>query len=220
MQEIQKDQYGGKKISVFGLVLSNVLNLEFLFGVAIPILIISMLNKSQYELLSIIAAGGLSIAAFAIGMVVRRQLNIFILITLFFTLIGLVGTMFLHDKNFYLFSPIAIDLLLAVIFFGSVIIRKPLVQYLAEYSVGNAFPQELKNDRMYKDAWTILSIIWGLLSLSQMLLRLVLFYKTSTAVYFSISSVYGNISTPLMLVFSFWFPRRYWKSKGFKRKQE
>lgn len=128
----------------------------------------------------------------------------------------LAGSVFIspRDPKFYLASPIVTDSILALVFLGSILFGKPLIQVFAEYTVKGSFSEELKKKPKYKAAWTILTVAWGVLSITQALLRIALLFSVSNELYFSISTTYGNISTPLLLVITFWFPGWYWKKNN------
>ena len=200
-----------KKITVKKLIFDNILNIEFLLSFVIPVILFTVFGNFNMELTGIILAGLWSIGLVMIQIIIYKKANVFAIIATCFSAVGLIGTVISKDPMFYLASPIILDILLALVFFGSIIIGKPLIQILAENTVKGGFPEEIRNKANYKSAWIILTNAWGILSITQALLRIVLIYTASKEVYFAISTAYGNISSPLMLVFSFWFPKWYWK---------
>jgi len=202
-----------QKITTRGLVSENFLNLEFFMSVVIPIILFSVFNHLNMKLFGTIVAGVWSIGIVLIAFSRKHKFNIFGVIGAGVAAIALIGTIFSKNPTFYLVSPIVVDIILSAAFLGSALIGNPIIQILAEYSVKNGFSEELRKEPKYKSAWMILAVAWGVLSITQTLLRIVLFYTVSNEIYYAISTVYGNISTPLMLVFSFWFPRWYWKRK-------
>jgi intracellular septation protein A len=199
--------------TVKGLIINNILNLDFVLSVVIPIILFSAFSHYNMVLTGTVLAGIWSIAVILIQFLKSKKVNIFAAITAGIYTIGLIGTIISRDPKFFLASPIVTDLLLALVFLGSVFLGKPLIQIFAEYTVKDAFSDELRKKPMYKSAWTILTVAWGVLSVTQALLRVILLNSVSNQLYFGISTAYGNISTPLMLVISFWFPSWYWKRK-------
>jgi intracellular septation protein A len=192
-------------------IIRKIFNLDFLLSVVIPIIIFYVLSLFNMILLGTILAGSWALAAIVFQYTRNRKINIFAIIVALFSIIGLFGTIIFHNPTFYLESPILMDLVLGSIFLGSLLVGKPLIQIFAEYEMKDAFSQKLRMHPKYLSAWRILTAGWGLVCMSQALLRLALLHTASPAVYYSISSVYGNVSTPLFLLFTFWFPKWYWR---------
>ncbi len=189
----------------------QIFNGEFLLSVIIPIIILAVLSHFNMTLLGTILAGAWALAASAVKFARERRVNIYALIVAGFSALGLIGTIISHSPTFYLASPIILDLVLALAFLGSLLFGKPLIQLFAEYETKGAFPEPLRRHPKYASAWRILTAGWGVLSISQALLRVVLLLSAPAALYYTVSSLYGNISTPLFLIFSFWFPHWYWR---------
>lgn len=124
---------------------------------------------------------------------------------------GLVGTIISKSPTFYLIAPIARDILCALIFFCSLFFEKSLIQIIVEQSYLKNVPEEVKKRAKYRSTWRILTITWGALNISQAALRTVLLYSVSMDSYYAISTMYDNISTPLLLAFSISFPKWYLK---------
>jgi hypothetical protein len=72
-------------------------------------------------------------------------------------------------------------------------------------------PDELKKQPKYAAAWRIVTIAWGVLNISQAVLRTILLYSVSMSSYYAISTSWGNVSGPRLLAFSILFPKCYWK---------
>jgi intracellular septation protein A len=192
-------------------IIRRIFNLNFFLSVVIPIVIFVVLSHFNMIFLGTILAGSWSIAAISLQYARTRKVNIFAVIVAAFSVVGLIGTIVFHNPTFFLESPIAMDLALSCIFLGSLLVGRPLVQILAEYEMKDAFSQNLRTHPKYASAWRILTAGWGMLCISQAVLRLVLLHTASPEVYYSISSVFGNVSTPLFLLFTFWFPKWYWR---------
>ena len=122
-------------------------------------------------LLGTILAGSWALAAVIFQYTRGRKINIFAIIVALFSIIGLFGTIVFHNPVFYLESPIFMDLVLGCIFLGSLLIGKPLIQILAEYEMKDAFSQKLRMHPKYVSAWRILTAGWGLVCISQAMLR-------------------------------------------------
>lgn len=193
-------------------IIKQIFNWEFFFSVVIPIIILAVLSHFNMALLGTILAGTLALAASAVKFARVRRVNIYAMIVAGFSAIGLIGTIISRSPAFYLASPIVCDLVLAAVFLGSLLFSKSLIQVFAEYETKDFFPPALRMHPRYAEVWRILTAGWGFLSLSQALLRVILLRSVPPALYYTISSLYGNISTPFFLVFTFWFPRWYWRA--------
>ncbi len=194
-----------------GDVIRQIFNLEFVLSVIIPIIILAVLSHFNMTLMGTILAGGWALAASTVKFARERRVNIYAMIVAGFSAIGLIGTVISRSPTFYLASPIISDLVLAAVFLGSLLFSKSLIQVFAEYETKDLFPPALRTHPRYAAAWRILTAGWGILSLTQALLRAILLRSAPAALYYTVSSLYGNISTPLFLVFTFWFPRWYWR---------
>ncbi len=82
--------------------------------------------------LGTILAGGWSLSAVAFQFSRGSKVNVFGIIVAMFSALGLIGTIIFHNPTFYLESPILMDLVLGCIFFGSLLVGKPLIQIFAE----------------------------------------------------------------------------------------
>ncbi len=192
-------------------IMKRIFDLNFALGVVVPIIIFYTFSYYDMIFQGTVLAGVWALGAIAYQYMRERRASAVVIIVAIFSVIGLIGTIIFHSPTFYLESPIAMDLVLGCIFLGSLIIGKPLIQIIAEYEMKDAFSQELRMHPKYTSVWQILTAGWGLLCISQALMRFALLQMATPEMYYSISSVYGSISAPLFLLFSFWFPKWYWR---------
>ena len=129
-----------------------------------------------------------------------------------FSAIGLIGTIVSKNPTFYLVAPIVQDWLYALIFFVSLFFERSLVQIIVEQSFLKNVSEEFRKKPKYKSAWRILTCAWGILNISQAVLRMILLHSISMSSYYAISMAYSNISGPLLIAFSISFPKWYWKT--------
>lgn len=194
-------------------VLKNILNKDFVVSAIIPIIIFSVFDKLQMTFDGIILSGVWSIGVVLINFIKEHKINALASMSAIFSAIGLIGTIISKNPTFYLISPIIQDILYALIFFGSLLFEKSLIQIIVEQSYLKNVPEEFKKKPKYKSVWKILTVAWGILNISQAALRTILLYYVSMSSYYAISTLYSNISSPLLLAFSILFPKWYWKSK-------
>lgn len=195
----------------------NIFNKEFIASAIIPLIIFYIFNYMQMVLVGITLSGCWCISVFLFKLIREHKINVIALLSGIFSLIGLLCTILLKNPTMYLAEPIFEDVLYALIFFGSLFFPRPLIQVLVEDSHIVAFHEDFRKTPHYKSAWKILTIAWGLLNVSQALLRAVLLYSVPIDLYYAISKIYANVSSPLLVMFSYKFPKWYWKKVGAKR---
>lgn len=194
-------------------VVKNVFNKDFVVSAIIPIIIFSILDRYGMTFEGIVLSGGWSIGVVLINYIKDHELNALAIMSAAFAGIGLIGTIISKNPTFYLVAPIIQDILLAVMFFGSLFFKRSLIQIIIEQSYLKNDSGDIKNSLKFKSTCRFLSIAWGVLTVSQAAVRIVLLYSVSVSTYFAISTAYGNISTPLMIAFSIMFPKWYSKRK-------
>lgn len=193
-------------------ILKNVFNKDFIVSAIIPIIIFSIFDKYGMTLNGIILSGIWCIGVVCINFVKEHEFNALATMSATFSGIGLIGTIISKNPTFYLVSPIIKDILCALVFFGSLFLKKTLVEIIVEQSFLKNAPEELKKQLKYKKVWRILTIAWGFLNVSQVVLRIILLYSVSMTSYYAISTSYDNISGPIMIAFSIMFSSWYLKN--------
>jgi intracellular septation protein A len=195
----------------------NIFNTEFVASAIIPLIIFYIFSYMQMVLVGTIFSGCWCISIFLFKLVRDHKINVIALLSGIFSVIGLLCTIILRNPTIYLAEPIFEDMLYAVIFFSSLFFPRSLIQVLVEDSHIVAFPEDFRRTPQYKSAWKILTSAWGVLNITQALLRIVLLYSVPIDLYYTISKIYVSVSTPLLIIFSYKFPKWYWKKVGVKR---
>jgi len=192
-------------------ILKNIFNKEFIISAIIPVIIFSIFDKIGMNLNGIILSGIWSIGVILFSFIKERKINALAGMGAIFAGVGVIGTVVSKNPTFYLVSPIVQDIIIALVFFGSLFCQRSLIQVIVEQSYLKNVPEDFKKQPKYSAAWRIITIAWGILTLSQAALRIVLLYSVSMSLYYTISTFYGNISTPVLMAFSIMFPKWYWK---------
>ena len=148
----------------------------------------------EMTLNGIILSGVWSIGVVLINFMKEHKINALAAMGASFAGVGVIGTVISKNPTFYLVAPIIQDILLALIFFGSLFCQRSLIQIIVEQSYLKNVSEEFKKQPKYKAAWRIVTIAWGVLNISQAVLRTILLYSVSMSSYYAISTVYGNIS--------------------------
>lgn len=198
-------------------VLKNIFNKDFVISAIIPIIIFSILDRNGMTFEGIVLSGGWSIGVVLINYIKDHELNALATISAAFAGVGLIGTVISKNPTFYLIAPIVQDILLAAMFFGSLFFKRSLIQIIIEQSYLKNDSGKIKNSQKFKLTCRFLSIAWGVLTVSQAAVRIVLLHSVSVSIYYTISTAYGNISTPLMIAFSIMFPKWYYKRKSISK---
>ncbi|WP_318739694.1 VC0807 family protein [Clostridium sp. JS66] len=129
-------------------IINNILNKDFIISAIIPVLICLSFNKINMTLKGIILAGIWSIGVVILNFIKDYEINALAVITAAFSGIGLLGTVVSNNPNFYLLAPIVRDVLYALVFFLSVLIKKPLIQVIAEQIYLKNVPEEVKKKNL------------------------------------------------------------------------
>ncbi|URZ18029.1 VC0807 family protein [Clostridium felsineum] len=190
-----------------------IFNTDFVASAIIPIIIFYVFNKFNMTLQGVTLSGVWSIGIILFNFVKSHRVNALAIISGIISIIGLIGTLLSKNPTFYLISPIIQDTLISIIFFISLFLKKSLIQVIVEQSYFKNASEDTKRNSRYLRTWRILTFSWGLLALSQAVVRLILLHYLSMSSYYTIGMLYGNISTPLFIAFTIAFPKWYWHRK-------
>jgi intracellular septation protein A len=191
-------------------ILKIILNRDFVVSAIIPIIIVTLFNKYNMIFDGIVICGLWCIGVVLINFIKERKINALAAMAGTFSAVGLIGTIISKNPTFYLVSPIVQDILCALLFFGSLFFERSLLQIIVEQSYLKNVPEDFKRTEKYKSAWRILTCAWGILNLSQAALRAILLHSVSMGSYYAISTVYSNVSVPVLIAISITFPKWYW----------
>ncbi len=194
-------------------VLKNIFNKDFVISAVTPIIIFTFFDNLGMTFDGIILSGGWSIGVICVNFIKERIISALASISAIVAVIGLIGTIISKNAAFYLISPIIQDILIVFMLFGSLFLERPLIQVIVEQSYLKNISKERRKQPEYKKVWRIITIAWGVLGISQAVVRIILLYTVSMSSYYAISTVYGNVSTPLMIAFSIMLPKWYWRRK-------
>lgn len=186
-----------------------VLNKDFVISALIPIIIFVGFDKAKLTLIGIILSALWSISVIVSGFIKERKINALAAFAGTFAVIGLVGTIISKNEKFYFIAPIIQDALLALVFFGSLLFNRSLVQVIAEQTYIKNIPDKIRNNPRYQSAWRILTIAWGTLNVVQAIIRALLLNHMSMSSYFAVNTTISNISDALLIIFCIMFPKWY-----------
>lgn len=192
-------------------IIGNVLNKEFVISAIIPIIIFSIFNKANQPLNGVILSGLWSIGVVLINLIKEHKVNVIAAMAATFSAVGVAGSIISRSATFYLMAPMIQDILYALVFFGSLLFKKPLIQVIVEQTYLKNAPQSLRDKLNDRSLWVMLTAAWGILNITQAALRFILLHSVSTSSYYAINTTYTNISTSLLIAFCVAAPKWYKK---------
>lgn len=194
-------------------ILSKVFNKDFVVSAIVPIIIFSVFDKMGMTLKGVTLSGVWSIGVVFINFIKEHQINVLASMAAVFSGIGLVGTIISKNPTFYFIAPIAQNILIAAVFLGSLCFKRPLIQIIVEQSYLKNAPRALKDNPKYKANWKMLTTAWGILNITEAVLKIILLNAVSMSSYYAISTVCGNILDSFLIIFSIFFSKWYLKKK-------
>jgi len=130
--------------------------------------------------------------------------------------IELVGTLITRNPAFYLASAAIENALWGLVFLGSILISRPLIQVFAELlnpGLGSQeFLEQLElSPQLYRSAWQIITAAWGIVALSKAMILVFSQLWLPIETFLIIRTASGIPVMVLMLFLSYRFPEWYWK---------
>lgn len=193
--------------------MKNIFNRDFVVSTIIPIIIFYIFNKFKMSLTGIIVSGIWSLTIICISFFKTKKLNAMAAITMFFSAIGLLGTIISKNPIFYFLYPIVTSLLVSLIFFLSLFSKRSLIQVIVEESYLKNSPRQTRNDKKHKFIWRLLTVVWGISNMIQAVVGVVLLKTISMSSYYTLITLFSNISIPILIIFSITFSKWYFKPK-------
>ena len=139
---------------------------QFIFGVLVPILIFYTMHRFGQPLSGALLAIGWSSSLLVVTYWRSRRIELFPGLAIPIVTIELVGTLLTRNPAFYLASAAIENILWGMLFLGSLLMPRPLIQIFAEILNPGLGSQEFLNQtklppRVYRSAWQILTAIWA-----------------------------------------------------------
>ncbi len=186
---------------------------QFIVGALVPIALFYLFHRLGKPLTGALLASGWGIGVASITYIFFKNTNLFAALSVPFSLIELIGIIVTLSPNFYLAWPAIDKTLWGLIYLGSVLLSRPLILILAQ-AMG-MFPKskeigEFSNSDLFRSAWTILTIIWGIVHLIVSALLISSQIWLPLEVFLMIRTFSGAPLLAVLLTFSFWFPGWFW----------
>lgn len=191
---------------------------RFLIGALVPVLIFYVLQRAGQPLTGAVLAGLWGLGAALAGYARERRWNVFGMLAATAAAISIITTLVSRSEAFYLASDAIGDVLGGVVFLGSLLLPRSLLQIIVEEAgVVGRFPEGFAQTPLYRRTWQIVTRVWGgaylfkaaLLLLAQFGLLAASLISLET--FLAIRTVSGWVFSIAAMAFSFWFPGWYWR---------
>jgi intracellular septation protein A len=198
---------------------------SFILGALMPISFFYAFHRFGRPLTGAMLAIGWSISLLVITYWRMRRIELFPVLAIPIIAIESIGTLVFKNPDLYLASAAIENVLWGVVFFGSVLIRRPLIQVFAEMlnpGIGSAefLTQSKLSPRLYRSAWQIVTAIWGGVNLVKAIILIFSQLNLPLEAFLIVRTASGIPIMVLMLVFSYRFPRWYWAREMGSQKLE
>ena len=187
-----------------------------MLGALAPITIFYALHRLGRPLTGALLAIGWSIGLLAIKYWRSRSIELFPALAIPIILIELIGTLITRSPDFYLASAAIDNVLWGLVFLGSLLLTRPLIQIFAELmNPGLGSPEFLSHFEMpvqiYRSPWKILTVIWASVSFVKVVILILAQLKLPLEAFLIVRTASGLPVLVVMLIFSYRFPRWYWE---------
>jgi len=189
---------------------------QLILGALVPIAIFYTLYRLGQPLTGALIAIGWSISLLVVQYWRSRSIELFPVLAIPIVLIELIGTLITRNPDFYLASAAIDNVLWGLLFLGSLLLTRPLIQIFAELLNPGLGSQEFLSHfempvQLYRSAWKILTIIWAVVSLLKAIILILSQLKLPMEVFLIVRIASGFPVLIVMLIFSYRFPRWYWE---------
>ena len=189
---------------------------QFILGALVPISLFYAFHRFEQPLAGALLAIGWSASLLVVTYWRSRRIELFPGLTIPIIAIELVGTLITRNPAFYLASAAIENVLWGLVFLGSILMPRPLIQIFAEMldpGLGSQeFLDQLKlSSQLYRSAWQILTAAWGFVALSKAIILVFSQLWLPIETFLIIRTASGIPVMVLMLVLSYRFPEWYWE---------
>jgi intracellular septation protein A len=189
---------------------------QFILGALVPISLFYAFHRFEQPLAGALIAIGWSASLLGVTYWRSRRIELFPGLAIPIITIELAGTLITRNPDFYLASAAIENVLWGLVFLGSILISRPLIQIFAELlnpGLGSQeFLDQLKlSPQLYRTAWQILTAAWGVVALSKAIILVFAQLWLPIETFLIVRTASGIPVMVLMLVLSYRFPEWYWE---------
>jgi len=189
---------------------------QLIVGALVPISIFYVLYRLGQPLPGALCAIGWSMGLLIFKYWRARRIELFPALAIPIILIELIGTLVTRNPDFFLASAAIENVMWGLLFIGSLLLPRPLIQIFAELLNPGLGSQDFISHfeipgKLYRSTWRILTVIWAMV---QLLKAIVLTYsqlKLPMEVFLLVRTASGLPVLVVMLLLTYRFPRWYWE---------
>jgi len=206
-------QNGSGSLQISG---SNFPYRQFILGALAPISFFYVFHRFGQPLTGAMLAISWSLSLLAITYWRSRRIELFPGLAIPIITIELISTLVFKNPDFYLASAAIENVLWGMVFFGSILIHRPLIMIFAEMLNPGLGSQEFLiqtklSPQLYRSAWQVITAMWGGVSLLKAIVLIFSQLSLPIEAFLIVRTATGIPVTVLMLVISYRFPEWYWK---------
>ena len=192
---------------------------QFILGALVPISFFYTFHRFGQPLTGALLAISWSLSLLAITYWRSRRIELFPGLAIPIITIELIGTLVFKNPDLYLASAAIENVLWGLVFFGSILIHRPLIQIFAEMLNPGLGSLEFLNQfklppQLYRSAWQIVTALWGGVNLLKAVILIFSQLNLPMEAFLVVRTAAGLPVMVLMLVFTYRFPRWYWERAG------
>ena len=187
-----------------------------ILGALVPITIFYTLCRLGQPMTGALLAIGWSIGLLVIKYWRSRSIELFPALAIPIVLVELIGTLITRNPDFYLAAAAIDNVLWGLLFLGSLLLTRPLLQIFAELLNPGLGSQDFLRHfempvQLYRSAWKILTVIWAGVNFLKAIILILSQLKLPLEAFIIVRTASGLPVLVLMLIFSYRFPRWYWE---------
>jgi len=189
---------------------------QLILGALVPITIFYTLHRLGQPMTGALLAIGWSIGLLVIKYWRSRSIELFPALAIPIVLVELIGTLITRNPDFYLAAAAIDNVLWGLLFLGSLLLTRPLIQIFAELLNPGLGSQDFLRHfempvQLYRSAWRILTVIWASVNVLKAIILILSQLKLPLEAFIIVRTASGLPVLVLMLIFSYRFPRWYWE---------
>jgi intracellular septation protein A len=187
---------------------------QFFLGALVPISFFYTFHRLGKPLVGALLAIGWSISLLIATYWRSRRIELFPGLAIPIIIIELIATAVTRNSNFYLASAAIENVIWGLLFIGSTVLRRPLIQIFAELINPGLGSQEFFKHypiprSLYRSAWQILTGLWGAVNLLKAIFLIFSQLHLSMEAFLVVRTASGIPVTILMIILSYRFPGWY-----------
>ena len=189
---------------------------QLILGALVPITIFYTLHRLGQPMTGALLAIGWSIGLLVIKYWHSRSIELFPALAIPIVLVELIGTLITRNPDFNLAAAAIDNVMWWLLFLGSLLLTRPLIQIFAELLNPGLGSQDFLRHfempvQLYRSAWKILTVMWAGVNFLKAIILILSQLKLPLEAFIIVRTASGLPVLVLMLIFSYRFPRWYWE---------